>query len=75
VSSLASGLIRHPELLDEVLLTLGSDNGRVRVRDMTDCSSSVLFLSLRFDDIEAIGQVLFIGSVVDASGSNPPHPA
>ena len=75
VSSLASELVRHPGPLDEVLPTSGSDDGRTRVGDMTDWSSSVLFLNLRFDNIDAVGQILSISSVVDASGSSSPHPA
>lgn len=75
VSSLAPGLVRRPRLLDEVLLTLGSDDRRARMSYVTDCSSFVLFLSLVFDNVETIEQILFISSLMDASGGDSPHPA
>ena len=74
VSSKASELKQHPRLLNEVLLTLGPDNRRARVRHMTDRSGSVLFLSLSFDNIEGIKRVLFVVPIVDAPGSGSPHP-
>ena len=75
MSSLASELVRHPELLDEVFLALGPDNGRARAGDMADHSSFAFFLRFGFEDIDTIGQLLFLRPIMDASGGSSPHPA
>lgn len=75
MSSVAPELARCPKLLDEVFLTLSSDNGRSRVGNVTGSSSPVLSSSFWLDNINAIGELLFVGSVVDASSSSSPHPA